>query len=127
MQLRSTECFKRIYNKMVYLINKSTNEAEYGVDNYETVIAIFKIVDEHIMFVMDYLYNKKQDQRFALSVILKCGQLYETTNGKNGMDELRELMMVSRKKAVVHLKKIMKMKKTYLSPDTLKHIALLKL
>ena len=62
-----------------------------------------------------------------MEVIAKCDQLCEILNRMNNMDELMELIMMVKKKAVSHLKKILKKKETYLSPSNLEQIALLKL
>jgi hypothetical protein len=127
MKLRSDTRFNDICDNLNVLIRKSNNAVDLHLDNYETIIAIFKIVNEHIVGLMNQFYNNKKDQRFALTIILKCDQLCEIITRMNSMDELKELLIISKKKVVVHFKKIMKQKKTYLSPNTLNQIALLKL
>ena len=127
MQLRSNVRFNTIIDNLSVLTMKSNNEIKLKLDNYETLITIFKIINEHIVGLMNHFYNKKQHQNFAVEVIAKCDQLCEILNRMNNMDELMELMVMVKKKAVSHLKKILKKKETYLSPKTLEQIALLKL
>jgi hypothetical protein len=129
MQLRSSPSFSRIYGDMMSLFHKATVEKSAGEDNYTTLTDMFKILDEHIVFLIDCFYNSKLDQRIALDIILICDSVYDAANRSTGMNDLREtkkVILSSRKKAVVHLKKIMKLKKTYLSSTTLEQIKSLK-
>jgi len=134
MQLRSDVRFKVITSNLLCLIDKTYNINNNVASNLKIMIEVFKIINEHIVGLMNHYYNNKKNQRFALVIIAKCDKLYEKFNSmdknsidKNDMDELMELMVMVKKKIVSHLKKILKKKKTYLSPSNLEQIALLKL
>ena len=129
MQLRSDVRFNSISNNLVCLINTYNVGV---VDNIKIMVEVFKMINEHIVFMMNCMFNKKRAranrQTFALAVILKCDKLCAQCNTLiHNYDELMELMAMIKKKTVSHLKKILKKKETYLTSSNLEQIALLKL
>ena len=128
MQLRSDVRFNSISNNLVCLINIINTYNVGVVDNIKIMVEVFKMINEHIVFMMNCMYNKKKGQTFALAVILKCDKLCAQCNTLiHNYDELMELMAMIKKKTVSHLKKILKKKETYLTSSNLEQIALLKL
>ena len=59
MQLRSDVRFNSISNNLVCLINTYNVGV---VDNIKIMVEVFKMINEHIVFMMNCMYNKKKDK-----------------------------------------------------------------
>jgi hypothetical protein len=132
MQLRSDGRFIELCARVVKLIKLSNDITEVNRVKMRLLMDVFNIMNKNAVFMMDCFCNKKHNYDFVISFITICDilsvQIVESLtinclNDNNDRDDnkidelmkLQELISVSKKKVVVHLRKIMKRKNAHLS------------